>query len=436
MLRTVAMKMALLTATALLGLLILTVLGRQQMERVYEGANNANVNAVPSLIMLDTLRRSFLQLGLGLERRLQAADAQAAAQLEQQVETQRKAVRDAINRYETDGCLGTDCFADNKDKSYLEQEKVVWARYEAQADAVLAAARRGATAQSHVLLADMDPLAEQVTRLVTGHIAYNAQVATEQTRIAEDIKREALYLTMGAGGIMLAAIAALGFYTARSVIRQLGGEPDQAAAIMSRLAAGDLSGEVVLRKGDQDSMMARIATMQATMERLAARAEEIGRGNLQDEVPLASAQDRLGRAINDMIRMLRAGKVQDDRRNWLKDGASQLGGVLTGDLTTEEMAEAAISMLGHYLEAGRACSTCSRSASSSWTSSAAICTRSATTSGPALPWAKARWGRWRANASRSCWPWRPVIRHRPLPPAPAAPRHAIATRIPWCMNAS
>lgn len=353
MLRTVAMKMALLTATAVLGLLILTVLGRHQMERVYDGANNANINAVPSLIMLDSLRRSFLQLGLGLERRLQAADSQSAAHFDQLVESQRQAVREAINRYETDGCLGSDCFADNKDKSYLEQEKVVWARYEAQTDAVLATVRRGALAQAHELLVDMDPLAEQVTRLVTGHIAYNAQVATEQTRLAEETKREALYLTLGAGGIMLAAIAALGFYTARSVIRQLGGEPEQAAIVMSRLAAGDLSGDVVLRPGDQDSMMARVASMRATMERLAARAEEIGRGNLQDEVPLASAQDRLGRAINDMIRMLRTSRAEDERRNWMKDGASQLNGALTGDLTTEELAEAAISMLGRYLGAGR-----------------------------------------------------------------------------------
>ncbi|SFF67574.1 hypothetical protein SAMN05518865_10395 [Duganella sp. CF458] len=353
MLRTVAMKMALLTATALLGLLTLTALGRQQMERVYDGANNANVNAVPSLIMLDSLRRSFLQLGISLERRLQAADAAAAARLDKQIDIQRNAVRDAINRYETDGCLGADCFADNKDKSFLEQEKVVWARYESQADGVLSALRRGALPQARELMQDMEPLSDQVTRLVTGHIAYNAQVATEQTRAAEEIKREALYITLAAGGIILAAIGALGYYTSRSVIGQLGGEPDKAAAIASQLAAGDLSGQVVLRTGDTDSMMARIATMRDTMERLAARAEEIGRGNLQDEVPLASAQDRLGHAINDMIRMLRSGRAEDERRNWLKDGASQLGTALTGDLTTGELAEAAISMLGRYLDAGR-----------------------------------------------------------------------------------
>ncbi|WP_028102950.1 response regulator [Pseudoduganella violaceinigra] len=353
MLRTVAMKMALLTATALLGLLILTALGRQQMERVYEGANNANTNAVPSLITLDTMRRSFLQLGIDMERRLQAADADAAARMDTVVETQRKAVRAAITSYETDGCLGKDCFADGKDKSYLEQEKVVWARYEAATDGVLAALHRGAAAQAHALMQDLEPLSEQITRLITAHILYNAQVATDQARLAEEIKLEALYLTLGAASVILVAIAALGYYTSRSVIRQLGGEPDVAAAIVTQLAAGDLSGQVALRKGDTDSMMARIATMRDTMERLAVRAEEIGRGNLQDEVALASPQDRLGRAINDMIRMLRAGRQEDERRNWLKDGASQLGTALTGDLTTEQLAEAAISMLGHYLDAGR-----------------------------------------------------------------------------------
>ncbi|WP_255756224.1 hypothetical protein [Massilia sp. erpn] len=66
--------MALLTATALLGLSLLTALGRYEMEQVYEGANFGNVNAVPSLIALDTLRRNFLLLGTNLQRQLNSSD--------------------------------------------------------------------------------------------------------------------------------------------------------------------------------------------------------------------------------------------------------------------------------------------------------------------------------------------------------------------------
>ncbi|RBB93334.1 histidine kinase, partial [Pseudomonas sp. MWU12-2115] len=71
------------------------------------------------------------------------------------------------------------------------------------------------------------------------------------------------------------------------------------------------------------------------------------------EVKLASDKDRLGIAINEMIRMLRGARAEDERRNWLKDGYSQISAALTGDLATEQLADAAIGLIGRYLDAGR-----------------------------------------------------------------------------------
>ncbi|MBB3121014.1 ATP-binding protein [Pseudoduganella violacea] len=355
MMRSVASKMALLTATALLGLALLTALGRYEMEQVYEGANFGNVNAVPSLIALDTLRRNFLLLGTNLQRQLNSSDDVARAEAEKQVANYRQGVATAITKYETDGCLGSDCFADAKDKTFLSEEKIVWARYDSMLDPILQETHKGQTgiARAQELLNATAPLADQISRLITDHIAYNAAVATRETAKAVETKSDALYLTLGACALMLAAIGGLGFLTARSIIAQLGGEPAAATAIVSRLASGDVSERIDLKPGDSASMMARVHFLSQTMERLASRAEAIGRGNLEDEVALASEQDRLGKAINDMIRMLRASRAEDERRNWLKDGYSQLTASLTGDLSTEQLADAAIGMMGHYLEAGR-----------------------------------------------------------------------------------
>lgn len=56
---TVGKNMALLVLAALLGLALLTGLEQYLMERVYDGANFGNVNAVPSLKVLGDLRRAF-----------------------------------------------------------------------------------------------------------------------------------------------------------------------------------------------------------------------------------------------------------------------------------------------------------------------------------------------------------------------------------------
>jgi methyl-accepting chemotaxis protein len=55
--------------------------------------------------------------------------------------------------------------------------------------------------------------------------------------------------------------AAAGFLITRSLTRQLGGEPDEAATIASRIASGDLATDIPLRNGDDSSMLFAMKTM-------------------------------------------------------------------------------------------------------------------------------------------------------------------------------
>ena len=60
-------------------------------------------------------------------------------------------------------------------------------------------------------------------------------------------------------GVLLAAIALLGFIIARGVLRQVGGEPAEAIELMKRAASGDLTVEV--RSAPQGSMLASMGEM-------------------------------------------------------------------------------------------------------------------------------------------------------------------------------
>ena len=54
----------------------------------------------------------------------------------------------------------------------------------------------------------------------------------------------------------------------RGVLRQLGGEPDEAATVVRRIASGDLSQSIVLRPGDTDSLLATMQQMQTFLVRV------------------------------------------------------------------------------------------------------------------------------------------------------------------------
>ena len=88
---------------------------------------------------------------------------------------------------------------------------------------------------------------------------------------------------------MLVAVG-LGVWITRSLMRQLGGEPRQAADVARRIAEGDLATAVPVRAGDSTSLMAAMHAMQTALtqtvatvrhnaESVATASEQIAQGN-------------------------------------------------------------------------------------------------------------------------------------------------------------
>ncbi|WP_420475154.1 methyl-accepting chemotaxis protein [Noviherbaspirillum sp. ST9] len=77
----------------------------------------------------------------------------------------------------------------------------------------------------------------------------------------------------------------------RGITRQLGGEPDAAAAVARRVAGGDLSAPITVTSGDADSLMAQLKAMQ---ESLVSVVGDVRRNS--DGVATASAEIAQGNA--------------------------------------------------------------------------------------------------------------------------------------------
>ncbi|QGZ59361.1 methyl-accepting chemotaxis protein [Paraburkholderia acidiphila] len=68
--------------------------------------------------------------------------------------------------------------------------------------------------------------------------------------------------------LIIAAVAGIGVLSwqiIRNLVGTLGGEPHYAVAVTHRIATGDLTGSVALRPGDERSLLASIARMQASL---------------------------------------------------------------------------------------------------------------------------------------------------------------------------
>jgi methyl-accepting chemotaxis protein len=86
-------------------------------------------------------------------------------------------------------------------------------------------------------------------------------------------------------GLGVVLVAGFGYAITRSLGRQLGAEPAQAAALAQRVAAGELDTPIALRDGDGSSLMAQLKAMQSSLGAVLGRVRHHA-----DRVATASAQ--------------------------------------------------------------------------------------------------------------------------------------------------
>lgn len=78
----------------------------------------------------------------------------------------------------------------------------------------------------------------------------------------DEVIRKAAIKYAFLSALVLVVMAVMGILVSRSVIGQLGGEPQEAGEYMKKIASGDLGVEIPLQKGDDRSLMASLKLMQ------------------------------------------------------------------------------------------------------------------------------------------------------------------------------
>jgi methyl-accepting chemotaxis protein len=137
-----------------------------------------------------------------------------------------------------------------------------------------------------------------------------------------------------ASGVLFAVL--FGFVLVRSIGRQLGAEPDQAAEVARSVATGDLSVPISLRPGDTTSLMAQLRDMQSSLtqvvgsvrqnsESVATASAQIAQGNLdlsQRTEEQASALQQTAASMEQLSSTVKANADNATQANQLARGAS------------------------------------------------------------------------------------------------------------------
>ncbi|MCK9388447.1 MAG: methyl-accepting chemotaxis protein [Sulfuritalea sp.] len=298
---TVAKKMALLAGSALVGIALLAGLGQQQMGKVYETANFANINTVPALIALDDMRTDFLNTRIQAYQHILNTDDARFATIEAGIKSSRDGVGKAIKDYEP-------TLVDDKDRELFNQEKTLWNEYQTQLEPLLAESRAHRIEKVRDHLAVVAPIGKKLGNVIDEHFQYNVTLGKKGSDEAIATKSSALTLALLITALTLAAVGIVGFTVTRSLRRQLGGEPDHAADIANRIAAGDLSSKFELNGGDTTSLMASMQHMSASIQALVADVSRLATaavdGNLATRADASTHQgdfQKIVAGVNDTL---------------------------------------------------------------------------------------------------------------------------------------
>ncbi len=155
---------------------------------------------------------------------------------------------------------------------------------------------------------------------------------------------------MSVGSLLLAVVLlAIGLVVARSLLRELGGEPEYANLITKRIADGDLSVDIALKPNDQSSLLHAIKSMRDSFtgivgrvregsESVATASSEIAQGNLdlsQRTEEQASALEETAASMEQLSATVKQNADNAKQANQLAQSASTVaasGGAIVGQV--------------------------------------------------------------------------------------------------------
>ncbi|MGB2831598.1 MAG: methyl-accepting chemotaxis protein [Methylotenera sp.] len=274
---TVAKKMLLLTFVSIVGLIGLTMVSHHQMTDVFTETNYANTNIVPSMVELDKIRYKFNTLRIRVANHTLIKEPGKMAEVEVAIQKLQTELADLFKGYEA-------YIADDQEKQLLEADKAGLHEYYTRMEPILNASRLNNKALAHELYIAIRLPAEKANGQIAAHIDYKVKLGQLSAEDAFNVKESAKNFSMLLGALILLATAVIGFLITRNLRKELGGEPDEVAAIANRIANGDLNSPIVLSNGDRSSLMVSMSQMQQTLknviEEQSVMAEENKAGNL------------------------------------------------------------------------------------------------------------------------------------------------------------
>ena len=202
---TIAWRLMVMSTGAVLALLIVGLLGYTTAQQITEDLKFTTGNVIPRLGLLSDAQSNFLLIRVNGLYHLSYDDPAKKAPHDSVIAQKIDAIRQSFSEYER-------LLTDARDKSFLEDDKTVFAAYLVALDRMLEKSRANDRAGANeVIETEWKPAGEKLTRAFAEHKKYNEKLAADlaQTAIASAHRNLVIIAVAALFGVLLVGVMSL-----------------------------------------------------------------------------------------------------------------------------------------------------------------------------------------------------------------------------------
>jgi methyl-accepting chemotaxis protein len=258
-------KITSLVLAALAGIVVLLSVGEYGVSRVYESANYANVNTVPSLLVVEDSRVAVALMRLDVWKHIDEPDSLQKDRFEQEISGYRRQLDELHKQYEP-------LVSDDRDRALLDATRAALGEWDVLRGRVLSLSRQHKQVEAHALVNANQPVISKVWDTLSRHRDYNVALGKASADSARATKNAAVWLALLISILTLLAVGLLGYFVTINVTRPL----REAVDVANQLAQGQLTAKVGATRNDETGQLLR--AMQHMIDNLSHVVSEINGG--------------------------------------------------------------------------------------------------------------------------------------------------------------
>ncbi|WP_295002420.1 methyl-accepting chemotaxis protein [uncultured Dechloromonas sp.] len=324
----ISKRLFLLMATAVVALTLVAGFGYLQMKKVYDAANEGNINVVPSLLILGDARKTFLLLRLRAYRTVTASDPQKRDEAIKSLEEARTGIQNDLKAYEP-------LISDAEDRRLLDEVKKGFADYGQTLAPIIELARQGRSDEALKSLEGVTAQARGLQKSLDEHMQYNKKLSDKSTADAAATMTSATWTAAIASLVAIVAVGILGLQIRSGLMARL----NEANRMAAGIASGDLSTRNTPSQIGNDEAGQLIQAMEKMRQDLAGVVGQI-----------AASSDRLAHSASELSTT--AQQVSSSTQNQSSSTAASAAALEQLTVSIDHVGESAVDASQRADEAG------------------------------------------------------------------------------------